>query len=82
MENRRGFYCEELCVFAFLVTKRSMNTIHPNIFTHMSWEFFTMNPPVDELIKRISVTGQYDVYLNISDGSDEDDAGIHARESS
>lgn len=44
-------------------------------FRNYEWDFFTMDPPVDALIRKISSEKQYDVYLNLSDGSDEDDAG-------
>jgi D-alanine-D-alanine ligase-like ATP-grasp enzyme len=59
-----------------ILSDETLEDYNPSKYFHAhEWDFFTMDPPVDELIRKISAGKQYDVYLNISDGSDEDDAG-------
>lgn len=59
-----------------ILSDETLEEYDPSQYFHAyEWDMFTMDPPVDELIRRISSEKQYDVYLNISDGSDEDDAG-------
>lgn len=63
----------KICV----LSDETIDEYNPSKYFHAhEWDFVTMNPLVDELIKKISSEKQYDVYLNISDGSDEDDAGF------
>jgi D-alanine-D-alanine ligase len=59
-----------------ILSDETIEDYNPSKYFHdHEWDMFTMDPPVDELIKKISSEKHYDVYLNISDGSDEDDAG-------
>jgi D-alanine-D-alanine ligase-like ATP-grasp enzyme len=60
-----------------VLSDETIDDYNPAKYFHAhEWDFFTMDPPVDELIRKISSEKQYDVYLNMSDGSDEDDAGF------
>jgi D-alanine-D-alanine ligase-like ATP-grasp enzyme len=60
-----------------ILSDETIEEYNPAGYFHAyEWDFFTMDPPVDELIRKISSEKQYDVYLNMSDGSDEDDAGL------
>lgn len=60
-----------------VLSDETIDDYNPSRYFHAhEWDFFTMDPPVDELIRKISAEKQYDVYLNLSDGSDEDDAGF------
>jgi D-alanine-D-alanine ligase-like ATP-grasp enzyme len=60
-----------------ILSDETIEEYNPARYFHAyEWDFFTMDPPVDELIRKISSEKQYDVYLNMSDGSDEDDAGL------
>jgi D-alanine-D-alanine ligase-like ATP-grasp enzyme len=59
-----------------ILSDETIDEYNPSRYFHAhEWDLFTMDPPVDELIKKISSEKQYDVFLNMSDGSDEDDAG-------
>ncbi len=60
-----------------ILSDEMINEYNPSRYFHAhEWDFFTVDPPVEDLIRKISSEKQYDVYLNMSDGSDEDDAGI------
>jgi D-alanine-D-alanine ligase-like ATP-grasp enzyme len=60
-----------------ILSDELLEEYNPSAYFHAyEWDFFTMDPPVEPLIRRISSEKQYDVYLNMSDGSDEDDAGF------
>lgn len=59
-----------------ILSDETIEDYNPSKYFHAhEWDLFTMDPPVDDLIRKISSAKYYDVYLNISDGSDEDDAG-------
>ncbi|MBL8079255.1 MAG: hypothetical protein JNM55_14920 [Anaerolineales bacterium] len=60
-----------------ILSDEMIDEYNPSRYFHAhEWDFFTVDPPVEDLIRKISSEKQYDVYLNMSDGSDEDDAGL------
>lgn len=61
-----------------LLTEESIETYNPQkYFQNYEWNLVTVETPVFEFLRDLSSRKQYDVYLNLFEGMDDDDSGLN-----
>src|SRR3990172_6178893 len=60
-----------------ILSDETIEDYNPEKYFHAyQWDLVTVETPVEVFIQKLSSQKQYDVYLNIFDGADDDDSGL------